>query len=131
MTTNVAMQKNPSRRIASATMGTRERAMRSRLLKRVIGLMLLATVLSIVHVWSRVQVLNVRYAITDVQQRVERLSKTVAHVESLVESLQSAERLTRVAREELGLSTPTAGQVVIVRTPEQEATRQAAVLERP
>lgn len=109
----------PARRIVSTTMGSRERALRNHWLKRIIGLMLLATVLSIGHVWSRMQVLNARYAITAVQQRIERLSKMVMRVESMVSALQSAERLTRLARDELKMTAPAAGQVVVVRAPER------------
>ncbi len=126
------------RRIANPAIGARERALRNRMLKQVIGLMLLATVLSIVHVWSRMQVLNARYAITAVQQRIERLSKTVTRVESMVAALQSADRLTRVAREELGLSAPASGQVVVVKERIEEtgaalhaAPQRLHIAERP
>lgn len=114
-----AQKPMPARRIVSTTMGSRERALRNHWLKRIIGLMLLATVLSIGHVWSRMQVLNTRYAITAVQQRIERLSKTAMRVESMVSALQSAERLTRLARDELKMTAPAAGQVVVVRAPER------------
>lgn len=112
-----AMPAPPSRRLSPTAIGARERALRNHWLRRVIGLMLLATCLSVVHVWSRMAVLNTRYAITEVQQRIERLSKMVIRVESMVAALQSAERLTRVAREELGLMAPASGQVVVVRSP--------------
>lgn len=103
--------------VGSGNIGARERAVRNRLMQRLLALLLLATVLSIVQVWSRMQVLNVRYALTAVQQRIAELQKTVTQRESDVASLQSVERLTAVARDTLGMMPPQPGQVVVVRAP--------------
>jgi cell division protein FtsL len=102
--------------LRTESIGSREKAVRNRMVQNVVGLLLLATVLSIVHVWSRVQVLDMRYALTKIQNRVTKISKKIHGIGSDVASLQSAERLQRIAKEKLHMAVPSAGQVVVVRS---------------
>lgn len=98
-----------------STIGDRERTVRNRLLKRTVGLLLLVVGFSIVHVWSRMEVLGLRYQLTQVQQRIEALSKAINQAETVVASKQSVERLTRIARKKLGMAPPQSQQVVQVQ----------------
>ncbi|MBI4238853.1 MAG: hypothetical protein HY696_10650 [Deltaproteobacteria bacterium] len=109
-----------SARISSVTpavriVGDRERAARRRVMRHVVGLLGLATVFGIVHVWSRMQVLNARYELTGVEQRLQQLEKSIAQEEGEVAAAKSMERLMRVAHDQLGLAPPTLGQVVYVQ----------------
>lgn len=95
--------------------GGRAQALRNRMIRRVVALVVLALSLSIVQVWSRMQVLQMRYAMTGMQKRVEDLRQQINRMELAVTALKAPDRLERVAREQLGLQVPTAGQVIFVR----------------
>lgn len=100
---------------AVRVVGDRERAVRQRVMRQVVLLLGLAMLLGIIHVWSRMQVLNRRYALTGIEQRLQQLEKSIAQEEGEVAASKSMERLMRVATEQLGLAPPTAGQVVYVQ----------------
>jgi cell division protein FtsL len=101
--------------MSGTAIGARERAVHNRWVKQLVALLLLGTGLSIVHVWSRVQVLRIRYNITTVQNRVTQLAKDVRQMETQISALQSAERLTAFANESLNLQLPRPEQVMVVR----------------
>lgn len=98
-----------------ASIGERERTLRQQWVRRVVGLLLLGTVLSMVHVWSRVQVLDLRYALSQYQQRTDVLRKEIRQVESQVAALTSVDRLMTIAQDQLGMRSPLASEVVYVQ----------------
>jgi|GEM_PF-5766567 len=104
-----------SRGVRGESIGRREQAMKNRWLRRVLSLLLLATVLSITQVWSRMEVLKMRYRLTDMQRRTEELGKSIDRSATVNASMKSVERLTKIARDELGMVAPVAGQIIVVR----------------
>lgn len=108
-----------NRRVHRASVGRRDRAMHSQSVRSAVGLLLFATLLGVVYVWTRVQVIDLRYELRGVQLRVAKLQKRIAQSESEVATLHAVERLTKIATEELHLVKPSAGQHVVVqgRTP--------------
>lgn len=98
-----------------ASIGERERAMRREWIRRIVGLLLLGTILSMVHVWSRVQVLDLRYELSQYQQRTDVLRKEIRQVESQVAALTSVDRLMTIAQEQLGMRSPLASEVVYIQ----------------
>lgn len=103
------------RALTQQGVGGRAQALRNRMIRRVVALVVLALSLSIVQVWSRMQVLQMRYAMTGMQKRVEDLQQQINRMELAVTALKAPDRLERVAREQLGLQVPTPGQVIFVR----------------
>lgn len=107
---------------AVRAVGERERVVRRRVMKQVVGVLILTMFFGIVHVWSRITVLNLRYSLTKVEQRVANLRGRIEHVEGEVAARKSIERLMRVAAEQLGLQPPASGQVIMVRSTNAGAT---------
>lgn len=106
--------------------GGRAKALRNRMIRRAVGLLLLAMVLSIVHVWSRMKVLELRYAMTSLQKQTTELQQRINRTELVVAALKAPERLERVAKEELGMQLPAVGQVVFVQESSHGAEGNAA-----
>lgn len=79
------------------------------------GVMVLLTLISVFHVWSRVEVIDLNLKISEsarlckeVQQENERLKLEVA-------SMKAPARIEFLAKGELGMALPTDQQVVLVR----------------
>lgn len=105
----------PQRKFHGDSIGAREKAVRSKVALRIISILVLAGVLSIIQIWSRTEILNLRYKITEVQRRADTLIKEIQRAETVVTAMQSADRLIRIGTEKLGMSPPASGQVVFVR----------------
>lgn len=95
--------------------GGRARGLRNRMLRRVLGLLALVVGLGMIHVWSRMQVLTLRYRLTGAQARVEQLRQQVNRLELQAAAQLAPDRLEQVAKTVLGLQLPLPGQVVIVQ----------------
>lgn len=95
--------------------GGRSKVLRNKTILRVVGLCMLLCVFALTFVWSRMQVLQLRYALTGAQKNVEDIQQQVNRMELAVAALKAPERLERVGKEELGLKLPDPGQIVFVQ----------------
>ncbi|MBI4367233.1 MAG: cell division protein FtsL, partial [Deltaproteobacteria bacterium] len=82
---------------------------------RLAGVCLLAVVFSVIQVWSRIKVLDLRYALTEVQKRIDQMEQQRHRLDLRIAAMTEPERLERVGREVLGLQQPAPGQIVFVR----------------
>ena len=66
------------------------------------------------YTWCRVQSMQTRYEISELKVRQQRL---VAHQDSLkieLARLKSPKRIAKIAKQQLGLITPTSKQLIII-----------------
>lgn len=95
--------------------GGRAKVLRNRMIRRMVALCLFVIVLSVIQVWTRMQVLELRYAMTGMQKQVDTLQQQLSRLDHVMAALKAPERLERIAKEELGMQQPTTGQVVFIR----------------
>lgn len=90
------------------------RLQRPRLLPLLMFIFLLA-IIALFFVWSRIQVINFEYGISSLEGdlRAQRQQNQQLRLESA--SLRSPSRIERIARQKLGLHTPSAQQVIMVK----------------
>lgn len=69
---------------------------------------------SLFFVWSRVQVTSLDYEISRVEASLRKAKHETSQLRLEAASLESPERIERVARKELGLRLPVAEQVITV-----------------
>ena len=68
----------------------------------------------LLYTWCRVQSMQTRYEISELKVRQQRL---VAHQDSLkieLARLKSPKRIAKIAKQQLGLITPTSKQLIII-----------------
>ncbi len=70
---------------------------------------------SLIYVWSRIQVIQTGYEISDAMKAGRALGEANKRLRVEVEALKSYSRIERIATEELRMSKPTADQVIIIR----------------
>lgn len=75
----------------------------------------LLTLLSLFHVWSRVQVVDLNVQITEANRVLNALQQEKSRLKLEVASLKHPARIESLAKEELGMALPTEQQVVVVR----------------
>ncbi|BCR03955.1 cell division protein FtsL [Desulfuromonas versatilis] len=69
---------------------------------------------SLFFVWSRIEAVNLEYAISSHESRLRELNQESRQLRLEVASLRNPLRIEQVARKELGLRMPTPNQVIIV-----------------
>ena len=114
-TQTMPMTATVGRALHQQGVGGRSKALRNRMIRRVVALCALALVLSMAQVWSRVQGLQLRYDMTGLQKRAADLQQQLNRLQMTVAALKAPDRLERVAKETLGLQLPAPGQIVFVR----------------
>lgn len=77
--------------------------------------MLLLTLVSIFHVWSRVKVIDLNLQIADVSRQMKEEQQEYNRLRLEVASLKTPARIETLAKGELGMALPTDQQVVVVR----------------
>ena len=77
--------------------------------------MVLLTLVSIFHVWSRVKVVDLNLQLGESRKQFKELHLEQSQLKLEVASLKTPSRIEALARQELGLSMPTNQQVVQVR----------------
>jgi cell division protein FtsL len=82
-------------------------------MKALLALAMLAFLL--LFVWERVEVVRVGYHIERLKAQRTALQRERDELEVQVSALTSSERIARVAKEQLGMTPPQPGQVVLVR----------------
>lgn len=89
--------------------------MRRWLVRRTIVLGLLLVALCVVHVWLRLQVVNVGYLLSDARQLQMRLEQQRRELELELATRRDRVRLAELAAKRLGLREPDKGQLVELR----------------
>ena len=79
------------------------------------GVMLLLTLVSVFHVWSRVEVIDLNLKISETARLVKQGQQENQRLKVEVASLKAPARIEALAKGELGMALPTDQQVVLVR----------------
>jgi cell division protein FtsL len=77
--------------------------------------MMLLTVVSSFHVWSRVKVVDLNLQIVGVSRQMKEEQQNFNRLRLEVASLKTPARIEALARGELGMALPAEQQVVLVR----------------
>jgi cell division protein FtsL len=67
-----------------------------------------------VYTWSRVQCIQVRYEISEITADQERLVRLQDNLKIELARLKAPRRITKIAKQQLGLVAPTSKQLIIV-----------------
>jgi cell division protein FtsL len=79
------------------------------------GVMVLLTLVSVFHVWSRVEVIDLNLKIADGARQVKEEQQENKRLRLEVASLKTPARIETLAKGELGMALPTDQQVVVVK----------------
>ncbi len=77
--------------------------------------MLLLTVVSIFHVWSRFRLIELNLQIGDAGRQMKELEQEQRRLRLEAESLRTPARIEAIAKQELGMTMPQDNQVVQVK----------------
>jgi len=77
--------------------------------------LVLLTLVSLFHVWSRVRVMELNYQITDADRAIREAKQEAGRLRLEVASLKTPARIESLAREELGMTLPADQQVIPVK----------------
>lgn len=90
-------------------------ARRGELFQYLIVVMVLLTVVSVFHVWSRVQLIDINLKIGEAGKNMKQLQQDNERLRVEVGSLKNPARIEALAKGELGMELPSEQQVVLVR----------------
>jgi cell division protein FtsL len=79
------------------------------------GVMVLLTLVSVFHVWSRVEVIDLNLKISESSRLFKEEQQENKRLKVEVASLKAPARIETLAKGELGMALPTDQQVVLVR----------------
>jgi cell division protein FtsL len=85
------------------------------ILPYLIVVLVLLTVVSIFHVWSRAKVVDLNLRITDVKRQFKEQQQENSRLKLEVASLRMPARIETMAKGELGMALPTNQQVIVVK----------------
>lgn len=85
------------------------------LFSHLMAVMVLLTLVSIFHVWSRVKVIDLNLRLTDVNSQVKEVQQEQNRLKLEVASLKTPARIEALAKGDLEMALPTDQQVVIVK----------------
>ncbi len=77
--------------------------------------MLLLTVVSIFHVWSRFRVVELNLQLSDATKQMKALEQEQLRLSLEAESLRTPARIETIAKRDLGMTVPQEQQVVVVK----------------
>ncbi len=80
-----------------------------------IVVIVLLTIVSLFHVWSRVRVVDLGIQITEASKTLRECQQEKNRLRLEVASLKNPARIELVAKEELGMTLPTDQQVIVVK----------------
>ncbi|MDA3902599.1 MAG: cell division protein FtsL [Desulfuromusa sp.] len=75
---------------------------------------LLVSLLSLLFVWSRIHAINLEYGISSLERDIRSHGNQIKELKMEVAFLARDERIEKLARKELGLRTPSPGQIIRV-----------------
>lgn len=96
-------------------LGSRSASLRNRFIRQWAVWLILATVLLLFYVWSRVRVIQLGYESTDLGRKAAALAKEAQTLEMEIAKLESPKRLENIATQKLDLGPPSSGQIVLVK----------------
>lgn len=79
------------------------------------GVMVLLTLVSVFHVWSRVEVIDLNLKISELARQTKEELQENKRLKVEVALLKTPSRIESLAKRELGLALPTDQQVVLVK----------------
>lgn len=77
--------------------------------------MVLLTVVSIFHVWSRFRLVELNLQINEASQQMKELEQEQKRLKLEAESLRTPARIEAIAKRDLGMTVPLEQQVVVVK----------------
>ena len=80
-----------------------------------LAVMVLLTLVSIFHVWSRVRVIDLNLQLAEVGRQMKEQQQEHNRLKLEVASMKTPARIEALARGELGMALPTDQQVVIIK----------------
>jgi cell division protein FtsL len=80
-----------------------------------IGIIVVVTVVSVFHVWSRVRVMDLSLKVGEMRRELKEQEQEQGRLKLEVASLKMPARIESLAKGELGMSLPTEQQVVQVK----------------
>jgi cell division protein FtsL len=83
-------------------------------LRSVFIAILLISLLSLLFVWSRIHAINLEYSISSLEREIRSHEQQIKNLTMEAAFLSRDGRIEKLAREELGLRTPSPGQIIRV-----------------
>ncbi len=77
--------------------------------------MVLLTVVSVFHVWSRYKLVDLNLELADMNRQLKEAEQEQKRLKLEVASLRTPSRIETIATDELGMALPTEQQVIIVK----------------
>ncbi len=74
----------------------------------------LVSLLSLLFVWSRIHAINLEYNISSLERDIRSHEQQITELKMEAAFLSRDERIERLARKDLGLRTPSPGQIIRV-----------------
>ncbi len=74
----------------------------------------LISLLSVLFVWSRIHAINLEYSISSMERDIRSHEQQIKKLKTEAAFLARDERIEKLARKELGLRTPSPGQIIRV-----------------
>lgn len=90
-------------------------AQRGEMFPYILAVMVLLTLVSVFHVWSRVRVIDLNLEIAEASRLLKDFQEEQNRLRLEVASLKTPARIEAVAKGELGMALPTDQQVVVVK----------------
>lgn len=90
-------------------------AQRGEMFPYILGVMVLLTLVSVFHVWSRVRVIDLNLEIAEATKLLKESQQEQHKLQLEVASLRTPGRIESVAKGELGMALPADQQVVVVK----------------
>jgi len=90
-------------------------AQRGEMFPYLLAVMVLLTLVSVFHVWSRVRVIDLNLEIGEASRLLKESQEAQNRLRLEVASLKTPARIEAVAKGELGMALPTDQQVVVVK----------------
>ncbi len=90
-------------------------AQRGEMFPYILAVMVLLTLVSVYHVWSRVRVIDLNLEIADANRLLKEAQEEQNRLRLEVASLKTPARIEALAKGELGMALPTDQQVVVVK----------------
>ncbi|MCD6187526.1 MAG: cell division protein FtsL [Desulfuromusa sp.] len=75
---------------------------------------ILVSLLSLLFVWSRIHAINLEYSISSMERDIRSHEQQITELKMEAAFLSRDERIERLARKDLGLRTPSPGQIIRV-----------------
>ncbi len=103
------------RLLQSQGVGARSEAVQKKFIKKWAVWFIIATVLGLFYVWSRVQVVRLGYDVSKLKAEAETLNKQASNLELEIARLKSPARLEDVAKNMVKMKVPSAEQIILVK----------------